>query len=118
MIVWWVERRAARAARWEMDLSGGTYKVPWRVRAGSMRVLGVMAFEVVDLLFCQLSDVAFGEVSERDGSYAEPLEGEELQPHRPARPAYYAVTALVQGEVEGCLARGAGMKVGELRGTH
>ena len=45
-----MESRAARAARWEMDLSGGTERVPRRVWAGSMRVLFDMGVEVFDLL--------------------------------------------------------------------
>ncbi len=60
MVVLRAERRAAKAARWEMDLSGGICKVPWRVRAGSMRVLSGMASERFDLLFGQVSGAALG----------------------------------------------------------
>src|SRR5918998_3175603 len=117
MVVWPAERRAARAARWEIDLSGGTERAPRRARAGSTRVLSGMGFEGREFLFGQLAVNALREVAERDGADAQPLQGEERQAHRRARPTYYAVTAFVGGEVEGGLAGGAA-EVGELRGEH
>src|SRR5918998_2383910 len=117
MVVWLAERREARAARWEMDLSGGTARVPLRVAAGSTRVLRGMVAEDREFLFGELADGALGEVAEGDGADAEPLKGDQVEPDRGARSAYYAVTALADGEVEGGLGPGAA-EVGELRGVH
>ena len=77
MVVSLVERRAAKAARWEMDLSGGVCKVPRRVRAGSMRVLSGMVFsEGFDLLYGQFAGLSFGKVTEDDGPDPDPLQGD------------------------------------------
>src|ERR671933_296632 len=101
-----------------MDLSGGTFKVPWRVRAGSMRALLLgMASEGGDLLFGQFPGAALGEASECDGADPDPLQVDQLQPHRSTRSTYYAVTPFMDGEVEGGCARGAA-EVGEFRGEH
>ena len=76
MVVSWVERRAARAARWEIDLSGGTSIVPWRARTGSMRALVVMGLEDLDLLDGEIPVVPFGEVAEYDGADTDAAEGD------------------------------------------
>ena len=62
MAVGELERSEIRAARCEMDLSGGTVMVPRRVLAGSMRVLSGM--ETGYLGLGQLAVLALGEVSE------------------------------------------------------
>src|SRR5918998_3838049 len=118
MVVAFSERRAARAVRWEMDLSGGVCRVPLRVRAGSMRVLSAMASEDFDLLFGQFSDVTLGQVAQDDGAYADPPQREQVQSDCPTRPAYYAVTSFVYGEVEGGFVGGAGTDVRERWGEH
>lgn len=62
-----LERSEARAARCEMDLSGGTRRSPRRVRAGVMNVTVLFkvslfgVFEDLQLLFCELAAAAFGE---------------------------------------------------------
>lgn len=78
MVVSRVERSAAIAARWEMDLSGGTERVPTRVAAGSMRVLCCMVIEDREFFIRQVTVGALGEVAEEDGAYAEPLQGDQV----------------------------------------
>src|SRR5215204_634316 len=109
-----------------MDLSGGTESSPRKVRAGSMRwaawvvlpkisTSGVL--QNLQLLFGKLAVPPLGEAAERHGANTHPFQGEKGQPYRGAGPSYYAVTALVDGQVEGgSLPRSA--ETGELRGKH
>ena len=60
-----VERSAIRAARWEIDLSGGTAIVPRKALAGSMRVLTGIALEAGYLGFGERAVMALEEVSEQ-----------------------------------------------------
>src|ERR671911_2418309 len=109
-----------------MDLSGGTKSSPRKVRAGSMRVVaGVMLSTIptsgvlqdLQLLFGKLAVPPLGEATELHGANTHPFQGEKSQPYRGAGPSYYAVTALVNGQVEGgSLPRS--VKTGELRGEH
>src|SRR5919112_4725773 len=109
-----------------MDLSGGTESSPRKVRAGSMRVVAwVMLSNIstsgvlqdLQLLFGKFAVPPLGEAAELHGPNTHPFQGEKSQPHRGAGPSYYAVTALVDGQVEGgSLPRSA--ETGELRGEH
>src|SRR5919205_1147767 len=99
MVVVEVERSEIRAALWEMDLSGGTAMVPRSLLAGSIRTLS--RTEGSYLKLGQVAVVALREVSQHDRADARPLQGEQIQAHGRTRPAYYAITALVDGEGEG-----------------
>src|SRR5919107_1371426 len=109
-----------------MDLSGGTQSSPRKVRAGSMRVVaGVMLSNIptsgvlqdLQLLFGKLAVPPLGEATELHGANTHPFQGEKSQTYRGAGPSYYAVTALVDGQVEGgSLTRSA--ETDELRGDH
>src|SRR5215217_8693471 len=118
-----LESSEARATRCEMDLSGGTRRSPRRVRAGEMRVTGLSKvlrsslFEDFQFFFGEFTVIAFGERAQQYGADTHALEREQTKPHRSAGASYYAVTALVDGEVEdGYSLLAADAR--ELRGEH
>ncbi len=107
------ERSETRADRCESDLSGGTEISARRELAGAMRVVARILsllsigssshalLEDVKLLLGEVAVPAFGEATQTYGTYAYALEGEQNQPYRRARSAYYAVTAFVNRQVQG-----------------
>jgi hypothetical protein len=75
-------------------------------------------FEFIQLLVVQYTVPALGEVTQFNGAYAYSLQGEQGEPHGDASSPYYAITALVDGQVEGSFFVGATPEAGELRGKH
>src|SRR5215208_1767433 len=71
----------------------------------------------LQLLWREPAVLALGKVAEGYRSHANPVQGDEAQPHGSAGPAYYAVTTLVDGQVDGRGVVGAA-EGGELRRVH
>ncbi len=107
MATGFLERSEASATRCEMDLSGGTESSPRRLRAGAICVIGLSkvtradVFEYLKLLFGERAVAAFGEGAQSHGADTHALQGDQTQADRGAGASYYAVTALMDGEVEG-----------------
>src|ERR671933_1893528 len=105
-----------------MDLSAGTESSAHRGRTGAIRtglpkasLPGV--FEYFQLLFGEGSVAALREHTQPHRADAHTLQGDQTQAASNASASYYAVTALMDGEVEDDFLPSAA-RVRELRGEH
>src|SRR5919199_5449396 len=105
-----------------MDLSGGTESAARRGWTGAIRTDLPKAsppagFEDFQLLFGEGPVAALGERTQPHGADAHTLQGDQTQAASSARASYYAVTALMDGEVEDNFLPSAA-RARELRGEH